>query len=59
MELRKPQYGNKEIYFTPDHNKTFENILKDFANGLLLFFYLFPVDILNDIVCQTMLYKMQ
>ena len=33
--------------------------MKDFANELSFFYFLFPVDILNDIVYQTMLYSTQ
>ena len=49
-----------EIDFTtaPDQ-ETFENHLKDFTNGPSSFYYLFPVDILNDIVCQSILYSAQ
>ena len=45
-----PQLQNQE---------TFENLLKDFANKLFFFYYLFPADILNDIVYQTILYSTQ
>ena len=49
-----------EIAFTPAPNQeTFENLLKDFANELSFFYFLFPVDILNDIVYQTILYSTQ
>ena len=33
--------------------------MQDFANELSFFYFLFPVDILNDIVYQTMLYSTQ
>ena len=33
--------------------------MKDFANELSFFYFLFPVDILNDIVYQTTLYSTQ
>ena len=33
--------------------------MKDFANELSFFYFLFSVDILNDIVYQTMLYSTQ
>ena len=52
--------NKSEIDFTPAPNQeTFENLLKDFANELSFFYFLFPVDILNDIVYQTILYSTQ
>ena len=49
-----------EIDFNPAQNQeTFKNLLKDFANELSFFYFLFSVDILNDIVYQTMLYSTQ
>ena len=43
--------NKSEIDFTPAPNQeTFENLLKDFANELSFFYFLFPVDIFNDIV---------
>ena len=49
-----------EIDFTPAPNQeTFENLLQDFANELSFFHFLFPVDILNDIMYETILYSMQ
>ena len=66
-QIAKPTWksGNlkknkSEIDFTPVPNQeTFENLLKEFANELLLSCCLFPVDILNDIVYQTILYSTQ
>ena len=49
-----------EIDFNPGQNQeTLKNLLKDFANELSFFYFLFSVDILNDIVYQTMLYSTQ
>ena len=49
-----------EIDFNPAQNQeTFKNLLKDFANELSFFYFLFSVDILNDMVYQTMLYSTQ
>ena len=52
--------NKSEIDVTPTPNQeTFENLLKDFANELLFFYFLFPADILNDTVYQTILYSTQ
>ena len=58
--MRNLKKNKREIAFTQAPNQdTFENPLKDFANELSFFYFLFPVDILNDIVYQTILYSTQ
>ena len=52
--------NKSEIDFTPAPNQeTFKNLLKDFANELPFFYFLFPADILNDTVYQAILYSTQ
>ena len=52
--------NKSEIEFTPAPNQeTFKNLLKDFANELPFFYFLFPADILNDTVYQAILYSTQ
>ena len=59
-KLENLKKNKSEIDFTPAPNQeTFENLLKDFANELSFFYFLFPVDILNDTVYQTILYLTQ
>ena len=41
------------------YQQTFENFFKDSANELSFFYFLFAIDILNDIVYQTILYSTQ
>ena len=58
--LRNLKKNKSEIEFTPAPNQeTFENLLTDFTNELSFFYFLFPVNIFNNIVYQTILYSTQ